>query len=109
MEKLAVYNNMSFNKKRIPELSELKRKHAELGDVYLEQFLSGDAIIGPIDSGKYLDDFIKSQDPNKLEPIPKVLSLLIEAKELLLNRGSSKYIDDFNNLQEVINSITNKQ
>jgi hypothetical protein len=109
MEKLAVYNSMSFNKKRIPELSELKRKHAELGDAYLEQFLSGDAIIGPIDSGKYLDDYIKSKDPNKLEPIPQVLSLLIEAKELLLNRGSSKYIDDFNDLQKIINSITNKQ
>ena len=106
MEKLAVYNNMSFNKKRVPELSELKKNHAELGDSYLEQFRTGDALIGPIDSSKYLDDFFKSKNPDS---ISQVLSLLTEAKELLLNRGSSKYIDDFNELQKVINSITNKQ
>jgi len=106
MEKLAVYNNMSFNKKRIPELSELKKNHVELGDSYLEQFRTVDALIGPIDSGKYLDDFFKSKNPDS---ISQVLSLLTEAKELLLNRGSSKYMDDFNNLQEVINSITNKK
>jgi hypothetical protein len=106
MEKLVVYNTMSFNKKRIPELAELKRNHDELGDSYLEQFSSCDALVGPIDSGKYLDEFFKSKNP---DAISQVLSLLIEAKELLLNRGSSKYMDDFNNLQEVINSITNKQ
>ena len=109
MEKLAVYNTMSFNKKRIPELSELKRKHKELGDSYLDQFLSSDATIGPIDSGKYLHDFIISKNPAKIEVIPQVLSLLKEAKELLLNRASSKYIDEFNDLQKLINSITNKQ
>jgi hypothetical protein len=92
MEKLVVYNSMSFNKKRIPELAELKQNHS--------------ALIGPIDSGKYLDEFFKSKNPDS---ISQVLSLLIEAKELLLNRGSSKYIDDFNDLQKVINSITNKQ
>jgi hypothetical protein len=106
MEKLVVYNTMSFNKKRIPELAELKQNHSVLGDSYLEQFRSCDALIGPIDSGKYLDEFFKSKNPDS---ISQVLSLLIEAKELLLNRGSSKYMDDFNNLQEVINSITNKQ
>ena len=109
MEKLVVYNSMSFNKKRIPKLSELKRNHEELGDDYLEQFRSCDALIGPADSGKYLDDFFKLKASSNLDVITQVLSLLIEAKELLLNRGSSKYIDDFNDLQKVINSITNKQ
>jgi hypothetical protein len=109
MEKLVVYNSMSFNKKRIPELSELKRKHEEIGDDYLEQFRSCDALIGPVESGKYLDDYFKLKASPNVDAITQVLSLLIEAKELLLNRGSSKYIDDFNNLQEVINSITNKQ
>jgi len=106
MEKRVVYNSMSFNKKIIPTLEELKRNHVELGDIYLEQFRSCDALIGPVDSGKYLDEFFKYKNP---DPISQVLSLLIEAKELLLNRGSSKYIDDFNDLQKVINSITNKQ
>jgi len=108
MEKLGVYNSMSFNKKRIPELEELKRKHAELGDSYLEQFRSCDALIGPADSGKYLDDFFKSKDLSN-DVATQVLSLLTEAKELLLNRASSKYIEDFNDLQKLINSITNKQ
>lgn len=108
MEKLGVYNSMSFNKKRIPELEELKRKHAELGDSYLEQFRSCDALIGPVDSGKYLDDFFKSKDLSN-DVATQVLSLLTEAKELLLNRASSKYIEDFNDLQKLINSITNKQ
>jgi hypothetical protein len=109
MEKLVVYNNMSFNKKRIPELSELKRNHAELGDSYLDQFRSCDALIGPADSGKYLDDFFKNQAVANGDAITQVLFLLNEAKELLLNRGSSKYMEDFNDLQKVINSITNKQ
>jgi hypothetical protein len=108
MEKLAVYNSMSFNKKRIPELAELKRKHEELGDSYLDQFLSSDVTIGPIDSSKYLHDFIISKNQAKIEVIPQVLSLLKEAKDLLLNRASSKYTEDFNDLQKVINSITNK-
>jgi hypothetical protein len=107
MEKLAVYNNMSFNKKRVPELVELIKNHKELGDSYLEQFKSCDALIGPIDSGKYLDDFFKSKSDH--DPIQKVLILLQEANELLLNRASSKYFDDFNDLQKVIISITNKQ
>jgi hypothetical protein len=109
MEKLVVYNSMSFNKKRIPALSELKKNHEELGDVYLEQFRSCDALIGSVDSGKYLDDFFKNQAAANGDVISQVLSLLKEAKELLLNRGSSKYMEDFNDLQKVINSITNKQ
>lgn len=100
---------MSFNKKRVPELEELKRKHEELGDEYLEKFRSCDALIGPADSGKYLDDFFKSKDSSDSDPMRQIISLLIEARELLLNRASSKYIDDFTNLQKVINSITNKQ
>jgi hypothetical protein len=106
MEKLVVYNNMSFNKKKVPILSELKRKHLELGDSYFEQFRSCDVLIGPTSSIKYLDEFFATKSPNS---ISQVLSLLTEAKGLLLNRGSSKYIDDFNDLQKVINSITNKQ
>ena len=73
---------------------------------YLDQFRSCDALVGSQESVEYLDRFF---DSNKPDTISQVLALLIEAKELLLNRGSSKYIDDFNNLQEVINSITNKQ
>ena len=106
MEKLVVYNTMSFNKKRIPILSELKRKHLELGDSYLEQFESCDALIGPHRSIEYLDRFFASKKP---DPISQALSLLIEAKGILFNRVSSKYLEDFNDLQKVINSITNKQ
>ena len=106
MEKLVVYNSMSFNKKRVPFLEELIESHNQLGDSYLDQFRSCDALVGSQESVEYLDRFFAS---NKPDAISQVLSLLIEAKELLLNRGSSKYIDDFNNLQEVINSITNKQ
>jgi len=109
MEKIEVYNDMSFNKKRIPELEELRRKHAELGDSYLDQFISSDALIGPIESGKYIDDFIKNKLSQSQDVIQRVVSLLTEAKELLLNRASSKYTEDFTNLQKLINSITNKQ
>lgn len=106
MEKVVVYSNMSFNKKRVPELSELMENHAQLGDQYLEQFSSCDALIGPPESVEYLDRFFDSKKP---DTVSQVLSLLIEAKELLLNRGSSKYMEDFNDLQKVIDSITNKQ
>jgi hypothetical protein len=106
MEKLVVYNNMSFNKKRVPDYEKLVWNHSQLGDSYLDQFTSCDALIGPPESVEYLDRFFASKKP---DTISQVLSLLIEAKELLLNRGSSKYIDDFNDLQKVINSITNKQ
>ena len=106
MEKLVVYNNMSFNKKRVPILEKLIDAHTQLGDSYLDQFRSCDALVGPPESVEYLDRFFASKNP---DAISQVLSLLIEAKELLLNRGSSKYIDDFNDLHKVINSITNKQ
>lgn len=106
MEKRVVYNSMSFNKKRIPVLEELRATHLRLGDSYLEQFRSCDSLIGSVESVEYLDKFFASKEP---DPISQVLSLLITAKDLLLNRCSSKYIDDFNDLQKVINSITNKQ
>jgi len=106
MEKRVVYSTMSFNKKRIPELEELVKTHAQLGDQYLEQFSSCDALIGSPESVEYLDRFFDSKRP---DTVSQVLSLLIEAKDLLLNRGSSKYMEDFNDLQKVIDSITNKQ
>lgn len=106
MEKLVVYNNMSFNKKRVPVLKELIENHSQLGDSYLEQFRSCDAMVGSSESMEYLDRFFASKKP---DTVSQVLALLIEAKELLLNRGSSKYLEDFNDLQKVINSITNKQ
>jgi hypothetical protein len=106
MEKLVVYNSMSFNKKRVPDYEKLVWNHSQLGDSYLDQFESCDALIGSPESIEYLDKFFKSKNPDS---ISQVLTLLIEAKELLLNRGSSKYTDDFNDLQKVINSITNKQ
>ncbi|CAB4174355.1 hypothetical protein UFOVP972_37 [uncultured Caudovirales phage] len=106
MEKLAVYNSMSFNKKRVPQLEELMETHASLGDSYLNQFGSCDALVGSPESIEYLDRFFATKGP---DTVSQVLSLLIEAKELLLNRGSSKYMEDFNDLQKVINSITNKQ
>lgn len=106
MEKVVVYNNMSFNKKRVPVLLELMENHTRFGDQYLEQFSLCDALVGSKESVEYLDRFFDSKKP---DTISQVLSLLIEAKELLLNRGSSKYMEDFNDLQKVIDSITNKQ
>ena len=106
MEKLVVYNSMSFNKKRLPTLEQLTLNHSQLGDSYLDQFTSCDALVGPPESMEYLDRFFASKKP---DTVSQVLALLIEAKELLLNRGSSKYFEDFNDLQKVINSITNKQ
>jgi hypothetical protein len=97
---------MSFNKKRVPELDKLIENHNNLGDSYLDQFTVCDALVGPPESVEYLDRFFTSKKP---DTISQVLTLLIEAKELLLNRGSSKYMDDFNDLQKIINSITNKQ
>jgi hypothetical protein len=99
---------MSFNKKRVPEINELMLRHRELGDSYLEQFKSCDALVGSADSLRYLEEAFRSEDPASFDVPAQVLSLLNEAKELLLNRASSKYTEDFYELQKVINSIINK-
>lgn len=106
MEKHAVYNNMSFNTKRVPKLIDLKKYHAQLGDTYLNQFKSSDALIGPVESVEYLDKFFN--DDLNGECISKVLSMLTEAKDLLFNRVSAKYSSDMVDLEKVINSINNK-
>lgn len=99
---------MSFNKKRVPEINELMLRHKELGDSYLEQFRSCDALVGSADSLRYLEENFKSGDSTDLDVPNQVLALLNEAKELLLNRASSKYTEDFYDLQKLINSIINK-
>ena len=100
---------MSFNKKRLPELSILIKNHMENGDTYLEQFKSSDALIGSFDSMKYLDDYFKSNNEGNVDYLEEITSLLIKASDILFKKASSKYSKDLENLQKVINSITNKQ
>ena len=49
---------MSFHKKRLPPLNELIENHKKLGDDYLKDFFSADALIGSKESSDYLDEFI---------------------------------------------------
>ena len=95
---------MSFNKKRLPDLNILKAQHAELGDTYLNQFISCDVLVGSAESAEYLSDFFKLGDRNS---IGEIISLLTTARNTL-KKESSKYQKDFEDLEKVINSITNK-
>lgn len=94
---------MSFNKKRVPPLTELIANHSKLGNQYLDQFKLCDALIGNPESIQYLNDFFKIDDE-----IVNILDLLDKAKNKLKNKINSKYIEEFNDLQKVINSINNK-
>ena len=100
---------MSFNKKRLPELSILIKSHTEIGDTYLEQFKSSDALIGPVESMQYLNDYFKSINEDNVDYLEEITSLLIKASDILFKKASSKYSKDREDLEKVINSITNKQ
>ncbi len=94
---------MSFNKKRVPALDELTKNHIELGDEYLNQFELCDVLTGSPESIEYLNNFFKKEDE-----LVKILNLLTEARDKMSGKMSSKYIEEFNDLQKVINSINNK-
>ena len=51
---------MGFNKKYVPELEELKRRLAEYPES-LRYYLNADALIGPVDSMRYLDEMAEKQ------------------------------------------------
>lgn len=100
---------MSFNKKRVPDISILIQNHIESGDTYLNQFKSSDVLVGSFDSLKYLDNYFKSFNEGEVDHIEEITSLLIKASDILFKKASSKYSKDREDLEKVINSITNKQ
>jgi hypothetical protein len=51
---------MGFNKKYVPELEELKRRLAEHPES-LRHYLNADALIGPVDSMRYIDEMAEKQ------------------------------------------------
>lgn len=102
---------MSFNKKHVPQLDELKARHEERGDQYIGDFEKADCLIGPTDSINYIYLHLnringKTPDANS-KTIDEVLVLLNTAYDQLsqisdLNLASSE-------LKKVINYITIKQ
>lgn len=55
---------MGFNKKYVPELEELKWRLAEYPES-LKHYLNADALIGPSDSMRYLDEMAEKQKEAK--------------------------------------------
>jgi hypothetical protein len=102
---------MSFNKKHVPQLEELKVRHLERGDSYLQVFEKADCLIGPTESINYIYLHLnringKTPDANS-ETIDEVLVLLNTAYDRLsqisdLSLASSE-------IKKVINYITIKQ
>ncbi len=60
---------MGFNKKRLPPLEELKAI-LENDPKRVETYLNADALIGPVDSANYLEEFVKKK-ANESTPIPE--------------------------------------
>jgi len=51
---------MGFNKKYVPELEKLKAQLAEYPE-NLKYYLNADALIGPVNSMRYLDEMAEKQ------------------------------------------------
>lgn len=94
---------MSFNKKRLPPLSELMEFHKKLGDDYLKEFFSADALIGSKESSDYLDDFIKSK-----KSISKLTETLSEFISELQSLSQIKYSEEIEALHKIKETITYK-
>lgn len=94
---------MSFNKKRLPPLSELMENHKKLGDDYLKDFFSADVLIGSKESSDYLDDFIKSK-----KSISKLTETLSEFISELQSLSQIKYSEEIEALHKIKETITYK-
>ena len=118
MVKNEVYKNMSINRKRLPRLEDLKAHHTKNGDQYLNQFLKCEALIGPADSLKYLEEFVKSanslasigvtqitEDTSKTDKL--VLAFLNGAKLLMVD-NILEYEEELRSVQRAIDSLNNK-
>lgn len=118
MVKNEVYKNMSINRKRLPRLEDLKDHHAKNGDQYLNQFLKCEALIGPADSLKYLEEFVKSanslasigvtqitEDTSKTD---KLVLAFLNAAKLLMVDNILEYEEELRSVQRAIDSLNNK-
>ena len=94
---------MSFHKKRLPPLNELIENHNKLGDDYLKEFFSADALIGSKESSDYLDDFIKSK-----KSISKLAEALSEFISELQSLSQIKYSEEIEALYKIRETITHK-
>ena len=94
---------MSFHKKRLPPLNELIENHNKLGDDYLKEFFSADALIGSKESSDYLDDFIKSK-----KSISKLAETLSEFISELQSLSQIKYSEEIEALYKIRETITHK-
>jgi cell fate (sporulation/competence/biofilm development) regulator YmcA (YheA/YmcA/DUF963 family) len=105
MEKLVVYNYMSFNKRYVPDLAELMEYHQKMGDVYLERFEYSEALIGPEESLKYIEDFFnKKYESHRIsDAIQKIKDSIKFLREI------PQYSKQAEEIGQIINSITNKQ
>ena len=105
MEKLVVYNIMSFNKRYVPELDELIKNHQAVGDVYLDRFESCDSLIGSPESIKYLDEFF-----NKKYESHKFSDAFQKIKDgIAFLKTYPKYSMECIEIEKIVNSLTNKQ
>jgi hypothetical protein len=102
---------MSFNKKHVPALEEIKKYHAEKGDEFILSFEKADCLIGPTESIDYVYSNLnringRSAQPNS-EIIEEAIAKLTEVYTKL------KTIPEFNlassEIKKVINYITIKQ
>jgi len=55
---------MGFNKRYVPELEMLKAQLAQYPET-LKYYLNADALLGPVNSMKYLDEMVERQRKEK--------------------------------------------
>jgi hypothetical protein len=102
---------MSFNKKHVPQLEELRVRHLDNGDNYLLPFEKADFLIGPTESIDYIYKHLKringtTESPNTAE-FEEVLVLLNDAHTRLLAMPELSLA--CSEIKKVINYITIKQ
>jgi hypothetical protein len=101
---------MSFNKKHVPALEEIKKYHAEKGDEFILSFEKADCLIGPTESIDYVYsnlNRINGIPENRGETLKEAIEKLEDAYQLIST------VDDvslcMNEIKKVITYLKIKQ
>ena len=94
---------MSFHKRRLPSLDDLKKTYSEQGKAGLEIYRNADALIGSKESSDFINEVFETK-----------VTIDLAAVLVLLNTALSKIETDISlikesrSLNEIINNLTTK-
>lgn len=94
---------MSFHKRRLPSLEDLKKTYSEQGKAGLEIYQNADALIGSKESSDFIDEIFK---PKLTIDLAVVIVLLTTA--LAQIETESSLIKESKELNEIIKNLTTK-